>query len=539
MTVDYDKIWSDIEENQIESMTVSEFRNYILAFLFYRYLSEIQENYLIKEQVIDIEDGQTINDIYGEVAVGTDLADYLNDISANLGYALEPNDTWASLVYRISDSSIVPSDYQKIFEHFNKNAQLNKEAVKNFQGIFDDINLGDSRLGSDANKRARSLNKIVKLVDGFNYGDYAGKLFGELIERFAGSAGKTGGQFYTPYSVSELLAKIVTAGIEKSDNVFSVYDPACGSGSTLLSLQNQVPGGTRKGAIKYYGQEKELTTYNLSRMNLSMNDISYKNIILNNADSLALDWSAGPNSQGIDQMRVFDAVVSDIEFATSWDNSASRKKEPRFKGYEKLAPKGTADYAFILHSLYHLNDEGTMAMVLPHGVLFRGGVPGQKGAGAEAFIRKNLINHPSGNKIYAVIGLPENIMFSEKGKKSVAVAIVVFKKKRDTDDILFIDASNNFDKGKNKNFLSSKHIDEIIQAYTNRSAVSKYAHLVAKDEIILNEYNLNIPRYVFNVEEEAEIDLEAINQLLDKDDEEIAEVKAKVDETLRVLGVRQ
>ena len=347
MTVDFDKIWSDIEENQIKSMTVSEFKNYILAFLFYRYLSESQENYLLTEQVIDINDGQAVNDVYGDVAVGTDLADYLDDISANLGYAIEPNDTWASLLSRIGDSSIIPSDYQKIFEHFNKNAQLNKEAAKNFQGIFDDISLGDSRLGSDTNKRARSLNKIVKLVDSFNYGDNAGKLFGELIERFAGSAGKTGGQFYTPHSVSELLAKIVTADIEESDNVFSVYDPACGSGSTLLSLKNQVPGGSRNGAIKYYGQEKELTTYNLARMNLLMNDISYKNIILNNADSLALDWPDGPDAQGVDQMRVFDAVVSDIEFATSWDNSASRKKDPRFKGYEKLAPKGTADYAYI------------------------------------------------------------------------------------------------------------------------------------------------------------------------------------------------
>ena len=539
MTVDFDKIWSDIEENQIKSMTVSEFKNYILAFLFYRYLSESQENYLLTEQVIDINDGQAVNDVYGDVAVGTDLADYLDDISANLGYAIEPNDTWASLLSRIGDSSIIPSDYQKIFEHFNKNAQLNKEAAKNFQGIFDDISLGDSRLGSDTNKRARSLNKIVKLVDSFNYGDNAGKLFGELIERFAGSAGKTGGQFYTPHSVSELLAKIVTADIEESDNVFSVYDPACGSGSTLLSLKNQVPGGSRNGAIKYYGQEKELTTYNLARMNLLMNDISYKNIILNNADSLALDWPDGPDAQGVDQMRVFDAVVSDIEFATSWDNSASRKKDPRFKGYEKLAPKGTADYAFILHSLYHLNDEGTMAMVLPHGVLFRGGVPGQSGAQAESFIRKNLINHPSGNKIYAVIGLPENIMFSEKGKKSVVVAIVVFKKKRDTDDILFIDASNEFDKGKNKNFLSDKHIKKIMQAYTSRNDAPKYAHLATKYEIVLNEYNLNIPRYVSNVEEEAEIDLEVINQLLDADDVEIAQVKAKVDETLKVLGVRR
>ncbi|MDR0317915.1 MAG: SAM-dependent methyltransferase, partial [Lactococcus lactis] len=231
-------------------------------------------------------------------------------------------------------------------------------------------------------------------------------------------------------------------------------------------------------------------------------------------------------------------VVSDIEFATSWDNSGSRKKEPRFKGYEKLAPKGTADYAFILHSLYHLNDEGTMAMVLPHGVLFRGGVPGQSGAQAESFIRKNLINHPSGNKIYAVIGLPENIMFSEKGKKSVAVAIVVFKKKRDTDDILFIDASNEFDKGKNKNFLSSEHIVKIIKAYKSRSGAPKYAHLATKNEIELNEYNLNIPRYISNVEEEAEIDLEVVNQLLNVDDEEIAEVKAKINETLKVLGVR-
>ena len=531
MSIDFEKIWSDVEASKIDSMTVPEYKNYILAFLFYRFLCENQENYLIDSNVLEVSEDQSINDVYASEASGDEMEDYLDDISASLGYAVEPADTWATLVNKIEDCSVKPSDYQTIFENFDKNAMLNKEAERNFRGIFDDVNLGDQRLGGDTTARARSLGSIVKVVAGFEYDGEIGTLFKGLIERFATSAGKTGGKFYTPDSVSKIMARIVADNVDESDVAFTVLDPACGSGSTLLALTDEIPGGSRPGAIKYYGQEKELTTYNLVRMNLLLNGASYSNIILNNHDTLATDWPDGPDERGFDHPRAFDAVVSDIEFSKEWNNEANRLKDARFKDYGKLAPKTKADYAFILHGLYHLNEEGTMAVVLPHGVLFRGG--------AEGVIRKNLIEHPSGNRIHAVIGLPENIMFAEKGKKSVAVTIVVFKKKRMSNDILFIDASRAFERGKNRNSLSPEHINEIINAYHNRENIDRYAHLATLQEVRKNEYNLNIPRYVSTFEEEPEIDLDEVNRLLDEDDLEIATVKAQVEAAFRDLGLNR
>jgi type I restriction enzyme M protein len=533
MAVDIEKIWADVEAGMIDSMTVSEYKTFILAFLFYRYLSENQEQYLAQNDVLETSSCMSINEAYAAEAKDDVLSDYLSDIASSLGYAIAPDDTWETLIANIENSDVKPSDYQALFDNFDKNAQLNPAAEKNFQKIFGDVNVGDSRLGADTTSRAHTLNRIAKVVANFEYGDEVTTVFSGLIERFAASAGKTGGQFYTPHSVSQIMANLVTDGVVESDTAFTAYDPTCGSGSTVLALRNAVPGGKRPGAIKYYGQEKELTTYNLARMNLLLSGISYNNIILNNADTLGNDWPDGLDAKGIDHPRSFDAVVADIQFGKgmSWDNSTSRLKDPRFKDYGRLAPKGTPDYAFILHSLYHLNEDGTMAMVLPHGVLFRGK--------AEETIRKNLIEHHSGNKIYAVIGLPENIMFSEKGKKSVAVVIVVFKKKRDTNDILFIDASNEFTKGKNKNYLTTANIQKIINAYHNRVNVAKYAHLATIDEIRANEYNLNIPRYVTTISEEPTVDLDEITRLLDEDDAGIAEVKTRVDAALETLGVKK
>jgi type I restriction enzyme M protein len=533
MAIDIEKIWTDIEAGKIDSMTVSEYKTYILAFLFYRYLSECQEQYLVSNNVIDVSAGQSVNEAYATETIGDALDDYLRDIASSLGYAIAPDDTWETLIAKIDNNEVKPSDYQAIFDNFDKNAQLNPAAEKNFQKIFGDVNLGDSRLGSDTTARARSLNRIVKVVASFEYGNEVSEVFSGLIERFAASAGKTGGQFYTPHSVSQIMAKVVTDGIVESDATFTAYDPTCGSGSTVLALRDEVLGGKRPGAIKYYGQEKELTTYNLARMNLLLSGVSYSNVILSNADTLGNDWPDGQDAKGIDHPRSFDAVVADIQFGKgmSWDNSKSRLKDPRFKDYGKLAPKGTPDYAFVLHSLYHLNEEGTMAMVLPHGVLFRGK--------AEGTIRENLIKHPSGNKIHAVIGLPENIMFSEKGKKSVAVVVVVFKKKRDKDDILFIDASHDFTKGKNKNYLTPENIRKIVDAYHNREDVPKYAHLATLDEIERNEYNLNIPRYVSTIDDEPLIDLDEVMRLLDADAAEIAATKANVDAALKALGIKK
>ncbi len=519
------KLWAMANELR-GNMDAAEYKNYILAFMFYRYLSEHQEHYLITKNVLDVEEGKTVNQLYLEQASGEDLPEYLQDISASLGYAIAPLDTWASLIHKIDNSMIIPSDYQAIFDNFNNNASLNKEAVQDFRGVFNDVNLGDSRLGSSTNERAKSLNRIVKLVDSIEYksddgADILGAIYEYLIGQFAASAGKKGGEFYTPHEVSEILSRIVTLGKERSDEFFSVYDPAMGSGSILLTVGKNLPEGQ---PIKYHGQELNTTTYNLARMNLMMHGVLFSNMTLSNADTLESDWPDGLDEKGIDHPRSFDAVVANPPYSAHWDNSETKLKDPRFQEYGKLAPRTKADYAFVLHSLYHLKDEGTMAIVLPHGVLFRGA--------AEGVIRKAIIDK---NYLDAVIGLPANIFYGT----GIPTTILVFKKKNRPDrNVLFIDASREFEKAKNQNRLTGENIDKIVETYRNRKDVDKYAHLATIEEIRENEYNLNIPRYVDTFEEEEEIDLDEVRRLLEQDEREIAELESKIAQTLKILGVQ-
>lgn len=518
------KLWAMANELR-GNMDAAEYKNYILAFMFYRYLSEHQEQYLVDNNIIDVAEGQTINDAYIDQAEGDELADYLEDISSSLGYAIEPADTWQSLVEKIEESSVVPSDYQTIFDNFNKNAELNKHAEQDFRGVFNDVNLGDSRLGSSTNDRAKSLNRIVKMINDFNYksddgADILGDIYQYLIEKFAASAGKKGGEFYTPHAVSEILSKIVTLDRERTDSFFSVYDPAMGSGSLLLTVGQELPSGQ---PIKYYGQELNTTTYNLARMNLMMHGVSYQNMSLKNADTLGEDWPNGKDAKGVDDpLCSFDAVVANPPYSAHWDNSETKLKDPRFQQYGKLAPRTKADYAFILHSLYHLGDEGTMAIVLPHGVLFRGAA---EGVIREAIIKKNYLD--------AVIGLPANIFYGT----GIPTTILVFKKNRTIKDILFIDASREFEKAKNQNKLTEEHIVKIIETYKNRQDVERYAHVASREEIESNDYNLNIPRYVDTFEPEEEIDLDEVQRLIAQDEKEIAELEKIIADQLKLLGV--
>lgn len=270
-----------------------------------------------------------------------------------------------------------------------------------------------------------------------------------------------------------------------------------GSGSLLLTVRGEVPGGEKSGAVKFFGQELNTTTYNLARMNLMMHNVSYNNMSLSNADTLESDWPDGVDSQGIDRPRSFDAVVANPPYSARWDNAESKLKDPRFSEYGKLAPASKADFAFILHSIYHLNSTGTMAIVLPHGVLFRGA--------AEEKIRQILIEK---NYLDAVIGLPANLFYGT----SIPTTILVFKKNRKHRDILFIDASNEFEKSKNQNNLTDEHVNKIIQTFKERKNIEKYAHLASIEEIKENSYNLNIPRYVDTFEEEEPIDLVALSK---------------------------
>ena len=293
-----------------------------------------------------------------------------------------------------------------------------------------------------------------------------------------------------------------------------------GSGSLLLTVGQELPENT---PIKYFGQELNTTTYNLARMNLMMHNVSYNNMMLSNADTLETDWPDGPDEKGIDHPRTFDAVTANPPYSAKWNNNETKLKDPRFSDYGKLAPASKADYAFILHIIYHLNENGTMAIVLPHGVLFRGA--------AEGKIRQTLIEK---NYLDTVIGLPANLFYGT----SIPTIILVLKKNRTTKDILFIDASKEFEKGKNQNNLKDEHIDKIVNTFKERKDIDKYAHVASIEEIRENDFNLNIPRYVDTFEEEEPVDLDEVNRQLEQDNKEIAELEAEINEQLKILGVK-
>lgn len=522
------KLWA-MADNLRGTMDASEYKNYILAFMFYRYLSEAQEKYLMDQGLLDLESGETVNDAYLREADQDSIDDFKEELTQGLGYCILPEDTWKSLTFKVQNSKVIPSDYQDMFDHFEENAKMNKEAQNDFKGVFNDVNLGDSRLGTTTIERAKALSSIVNLINTVDYKGDDGKdvlavIYEYLISQFAASAGKKGGEFYTPHMVSKIMAKIVTDGKETSDSPFMVYDPTCGSGSLLLTVGNNLSGNGKIGAIKYYGQEKNTTTYNLARMNLMMHDVRYQDMDLSNADTLNRDWPDGVDAAGIDHpLRTFDAVVSNPPYSARWDNEASRIKDPRFKDYGRLAPKTKADYAFLLHGFYHLDNNGTMAIVLPHGVLFRGA--------AEQEIRKTLIDK---NRIDTVIGLPANLFYGT----SIPTIIMILKKDAKKDkNILFIDASKYFTKVKNKNILKDEDVDRIVNAYKDRKNIDKFAHLASLDEIKENDYNLNIPRYVDTSEEEEPIDLNEVLKNISDIRAEEAKLEGEIKEQLKILGV--
>ncbi|UQS86899.1 type I restriction-modification system subunit M [Nicoliella spurrieriana] len=499
------------------NMDAVDFQTYILGFMFYRYLSEHQEAFLKSQDFFDVKPGQDINDAYAEAAAEDGVEDYLEAIAERDGYAIRPEDTWATIVKKVENGTIAPEDFQNMFDHFNENASLNHGAEKDFRGVFADINLGNSRLGNNTNDRAKALSKIVNLVDKFNYNDESGHdilgdVYEYLIAQFASNSGKKAGEFYTPHEVSEILAKLVTLGLPDNDDPFDVLDPAMGSGSLLLTVQDEVPNGQKKGKVRFHGQELNTTTYNLARMNLMMHGIGYQNMQLRNGDTLESDWPDGIDENGIEHPRFVDAVVENPPYSAHWDNNEGKLKDPRFKEYGALPPKSKADYAFLLHGLFHLKPTGTMAIVLPHGVLFRGA---KEGKIREALLKKNQID--------AVIGLPEKLFYST----SIPTVVIVLKKQRDNRDVLFIDASKHFEKGKNQNVLKPADIDLIIDTYQKRQDVDKYAHVATPEEIEENDFNLNIPRYVDTFEPEPEIDIQAEEQKIAEIDAEYEKVEAE------------
>lgn len=477
------------------NMDASEYRNYIWGFMFYRYLSERQEKYLFENEILEgINNIQEVNEEYAKEATDDDLVDYLADIAESQGYAIEPQYTWKTIVNAVNSNTIKPDTFQNMFDSFNNNLRLNTKAREDFTGVFDDMNLSNSRLGNTTAARAKALTEIVNLVDQVEYKDENGKdilgdIYEFLIAKFAGNSGKKAGEFYTPHKVSEVLAKLATISLNQNEDKPSVYDFACGSGSLLLTVQDEI-----KNNVLYYGQELNTTTYNLARMNLMMHDVAYDRMTLKNADTLEQDWPDGVDEQGVDHPRNFDVVVANPPYSARWDNNDRKLKDPRFKDYG-LAPKTKADYAFLLHGLYHLDQNGTMAIVLPHGVLFRGA---KEGKIREALLKKNQID--------AIIGMPAGLFYST----GIPTVILVLKKNKTNKDVLFIDASKGFEKGKNQNILRDKDIDKIINTYKERKDVERYAHVATFDEIQENDFNLNIPRYVDTFVPEPPVDLKKV-----------------------------
>lgn len=521
-------------------MDASEFRDYILGFIFYRYLSAKQERFLKNSGLLTVKDGENINDAFARSVEQEGLDEWHQALSEELGYAIDPEDTWVTLVRKVKDQQVRPEDFGNIFDHFKQNAQLNADASRDFRDVFDDINLMNSSLGNSTAARTKALADLVERIDEVNFldesgHDILGNVYEYLIAQFAGNSGKKAGEFYTPHEVSRVLAGLVTYVPQDSSDTeksavhapsvdFDVYDPTCGSGSLLLTVQGELKKANNGELpadkhVHFYGQELNRTTYNLARMNLMMHDVDYQWMDLRNADTLEQDWPDGIDSNGIDHPRSFDAVVANPPYSQHWDNAESKLKDPRFKDFGKLAPKSKADYAFVEHCLYHLKPTGRMAIVLPHGVLFRGA--------AEGTIRRAIIDK---NYLDAVIGMPSNLFYST----SIPTVVLVFRKDRATNDILFIDASQNFEKGKNQNRLRDEDIQTIIDTYAARKDVDKFAHVATLDEIKENDYNLNIPRYVDTFEEEEPIDLDEVNRELESNAKEMErlqkELQAMIDQ---------
>lgn len=484
------------------SMDASEFKNYILGLIFYRYLSDKLLRF-VNEELKD--DEITYIEAWKDEEFKQDIIDLLVDSDSGLGYVIEPNNLWSTLIEKINIAQFDISMLAKAINDLTEST-LGLASQRDFENLFDDMDLNASKLGKTEADRSALISKVMLKINDINFHyedaeiDVLGDAYEYLIGQFAASAGKKAGEFYTPQQVSKLLAKLVTIGKNKLKNV---YDPTCGSGSLLLRVAKETD------VVSFYGQEKVATTYNLARMNMLLHGIPFNHFDIENNDTLE-----HPNEDHM-QLR-FDAVVANPPYSAKWSADAKFLDDERFSAYGKLAPKSKADYAFIQHMLYLLDDAGTMAVVLPHGVLFRGA--------AEGVIRKYLIKEK--NWLDAVIGLPANLFFGT----SIPTCILVFKKCKKNDDIFFIDASKEYESGKNQNRLTDENIEKILNTYVNRKDVEKYAHAAPLEEVEENDYNLNIPRYVDTFEEEEEIDIKAVMK-------EIKELEAKRDELDKEINV--
>ncbi len=477
-------------------MNADEYKNYILGFIFYKYLSEKLERY-VNEKLL-VRDKITFAEIKENTKEGKE---YLKAIETacvgHLGFFLKPTELFSYLVKKgkgniDGQKTFILEDLKNIFNSIEQTS-MGTASEDDFKGLFDDVDLTSSKLGSSEKKKNDVIVEVLTLLKGIDFkledskSDLLGDAYEYLIGEFAAGAGKKGGEFYTPAQVSRLLAQIVSVDKKR---VRSVFDPTCGSGSLLLRLKDYTE------VSDYYGQELNPTTYNLARMNMILHGIHFDHFKIKQGDTLTEDLHPDLKAE---------AVIANPPFSAEWksENDPQLAHDDRFSQYGRLAPKSFADYAFVTHMLYHLAENGTMAIILPHGALSR--------VGAEESIRKYIIEKQ--NYLDAVIGLPANLFYGT----NISATILVFKKcRKDNEDILFIDASKEFEKGKNQNKLTDENISKIFSVYKDRKEIKKYSHRALLNEIKDNEYDLNIPRYIDTFEEADLINIEFVCRQLKK-----------------------
>lgn len=488
-----------------------DYRDYILGFIFYKFLSE--RLYSIAQEALS-EDGLDYALLDEDSEEHAEIIEAIREeVIDTLGYHLMPGQLFMSIAGRIQDdaNAFILSDLQTVLSDI-ENSTRGHESEADFIHLFEDLDLNSTKLGKTVEDRNKIIKEILVRLDAIDFmiddveADVLGDSYEYLISNFASDAGKKAGEFYTPQRVSEILARAVSLG---KDELKSVYDPTCGSGSLLLRVAKQV-----KKVGRFYGQEYNRTTFNLARMNMILHGVHYKDFDIRQDDTLE-------RPQHLEHR--FEAIVANPPFSLDWSANPLFLSDDRFSAYGKLAPKTKADMAFIQHMLFQLDDNGTAAVVVPHGVLFRGS--------SEGHIRQHIIKEM--NALDAVIGLPANLFFGT----GIPAVILVFRKCReDGEHVLFIDASRNFTPGKNQNTLRNQDVEKIINTLEQRTVIDKYSYLATLDEIKENDYNLNIPRYVDTFEEEEEIDLMAVQLERTAIEAEIAQLNEQMKGYLKELG---
>ena len=515
-------LW-DVADLLRGSMTADNFRDYMLSLLFYRYISAQYEAAARKELGNDLPAEKSLRTWYAENEA--DVKEFEDMMLKSTHYIIQPQYLW-SAVYELARTQ----DDRLLRELGDSFRHIEEESFKGaFKGLFSEINLQSEKLGKDYTSRNKMMCNIIskleeKLIAFDNRGDILGDAYEYLIGQFAAGSGKKAGEFYTPQPVSTILSRIVTLDCQNPSSdpkkeLRSVLDFACGSGSLLLNVNRQMKNNGGKIG-KIYGQEKDVTTFNLARMNMLLHGLHDSEFEIFHGDTLTNDWPMLKESNPVKPV-TFDAVVANPPFSLRWEPDDESSNDPRFKDYG-VAPKSAADFAFLLHGFHYLSGSGTMAIILPHGVLFRGG--------AEATIRQKLINS---DNIDCIIGLPANLFYST----GIPVCIIVLKKCRKTSDVLFINAAECFDKDKRQNTLSNDHINKIVDTYRDRTVEERFSRCVSLKEIRDNDYNLNITRYVSLAQEEVQIDLTENHKQLVGIEKSIKESKDKLNVYLRELGL--